>query len=153
MRWLIAALVLVGCARSAPPDHASGEPLAQLDDYAVDTSFAGPIPPLNFERDADAKRFVTAIRSGIAEGPNFAGHFALVTWGCGTDCQSYVIVDLSDGTALDDSALDFSCHDVSYKRTSRLVVMTPADTASGRVCSSHDTIRLAWTGAKFDTVR
>lgn len=42
--------------------------------------------------------FHTAIREGSKEnGVNFDGAFTLVSWGCGTECQSGVIVDRTDG--------------------------------------------------------
>src|SRR5438105_1150903 len=27
------------------------------------------------------------------DGPNFAGHYTVVTWGCGTECQMHAILD------------------------------------------------------------
>lgn len=41
--------------------------------------------------------FRTMIRRGAAEGPNFAGHFTIATWGCGSSCFSLVIVDAKTG--------------------------------------------------------
>jgi hypothetical protein len=125
----------------------------QFSDYAADTAFVGPIAELNFARDTAVRRFRTTLRDGVIGGPNFAGHFALVTWGCGTECQSYAIVDLVDGIVRGEGGLDFSCHLVDYTRTSRLVVMTPADTEPGHVCYSKETIWLLWSGVKFDTLR
>ena len=44
-----------------------------------------------------ASRFRTRLREGAAKGPNFAGHFTVVTWGCGSSCQEHAIVDAQTG--------------------------------------------------------
>jgi hypothetical protein len=40
-----------------------------------------------------AREHVTIIRKAASRGPNFAGHYTVVDWGCGTSCGVYVIVD------------------------------------------------------------
>jgi len=45
-----------------------------------------------------AQEHRTAIRNGAKHGPNFAGHYTVVDWGCGTSCGIYVIVDARTGT-------------------------------------------------------
>lgn len=58
-----------------------------------------------------AKRYRTRIREGVtkdyganrgyeyvrSKGPNFAGHYFVVNWGCGTGCLMMVIVDAVTG--------------------------------------------------------
>jgi hypothetical protein len=41
----------------------------------------------------DARRFLSALRRGVEKGPNFAGAYTVVIWGCGTSCQSGAVVD------------------------------------------------------------
>lgn len=43
-------------------------------------------------------RYRTAIRKGGAAGPNFAGHFTIVGWGCGSSCIAWTVVDAKEGT-------------------------------------------------------
>ena len=43
------------------------------------------------------KRFRTQIRHQATSPPNFAGHYRIVQWGCGSSCVSIVIVDLETG--------------------------------------------------------
>ncbi|SRR5258708_4007544 len=40
-----------------------------------------------------AKEHRTVIRKAVMRGANFAGHYTVVDWGCGTSCGLYVIVD------------------------------------------------------------
>jgi hypothetical protein len=94
-------------------------------------------------RGASARRFRTALRDGVAAGPNFAGHLTVVTWGCGTQCRSDAIVDARTERVYADSALDFGCHDPGYRRASRLVVQRP-DWAALGPCSPGPIRSFRW---------
>lgn len=37
------------------------------------------------------------IREGAAKGPNFAGYFTIATWGCGSSCGSFAVIDAKTG--------------------------------------------------------
>jgi hypothetical protein len=66
------------------------------DDYPAGPVFRGkPAPPSIGSRLS--KLFRTKIREGAKEGPNFAGHFTLVAWGCGMDSYMFVVVDAKSG--------------------------------------------------------
>jgi hypothetical protein len=43
------------------------------------------------------RRFRTVIREGTRKGANFAGHYAIVEWGCGTACAQIAVVDVNSG--------------------------------------------------------
>jgi len=45
----------------------------------------------------ETKRFQAVLRQGAREGPNFAGHYTIVRWGCGTTCNYVAIVDAKNG--------------------------------------------------------
>jgi hypothetical protein len=47
-----------------------------------------------------AKIYRTVISEGAKAGPNFAGHYTVVTWGAGLGCFSIAIVDARDGRVL-----------------------------------------------------
>jgi hypothetical protein len=72
--------------------------LPDFSDYPVSNIFKGKPASVDFKNNEDARRFQTAIRDGAKKGPNFAGHYALISWGCGIMCQSFVIVDSITGT-------------------------------------------------------
>lgn len=44
-----------------------------------------------------AKMFRTVLRRGAKEGPNFAGHYTMVVWGCGLGSFELAIVDAKTG--------------------------------------------------------
>ena len=68
----------------------------QFDSFPAQEIFKGKpaAPKLKSERD---RRFQTKIREGAETGPNFAGHYTIVQWGCGASCISLLIVDAKTG--------------------------------------------------------
>src|SRR4051794_36214809 len=68
----------------------------RFEDYRVPLTFAGSAvaPDLS---DPEARRFRTRLREASASGPNFADHFTLVTWGCGTECHVVAVIDAVTG--------------------------------------------------------
>ena len=67
--------------------------------------------------------FRTRIRQGAAKGPNFAGHYAVVEWGGGTETGGFVIVDVKTGQIFfhvdPKQGIEFS-----FKLNSRLMAIT-----------------------------
>ncbi len=59
--------------------------------------YRGRVAPVNLRSARGARTFRTRLREGAKEGVNFAGHFSLVGWGCGTGCQSVAIIDAKNG--------------------------------------------------------
>jgi len=52
-------------------------------------------------RSRIARQHPTIIRKAVMRGVNFAGHYRVVDWGCGTSCGVYVIVDERTGDVFD----------------------------------------------------
>ncbi len=45
----------------------------------------------------DARMFRTNLRNAAKGGVNFAGHYVLTGWGCGTNCSQWAIIDARNG--------------------------------------------------------
>lgn len=56
----------------------------------------GPTGRLDLS-DPHAYSYRTRLREGAQQGANFAGHYTVVTWGCGTDCATGAIIDALTG--------------------------------------------------------
>lgn len=52
---------------------------------------------VNLKSHKYANTFRTNLRNAAKEGVNFAGHFILTTWGCGTNCSQTAIIDARNG--------------------------------------------------------
>jgi hypothetical protein len=99
-------------------------------------------------RDAWARRFRTRIREGLAEGPNFAGHYSLIQIGCGTSCSFAYIVDHATGEILPfPYGQERQAMSLSRNVDSRLVKVSW--TQGERTCVEHD---LVWDGERFALV-
>ena len=51
----------------------------------------GPVPPKL--TSPTQHQFRTVLRKGAQKGPNFAGHYTVVEWGCGSNCVVFAVVD------------------------------------------------------------
>lgn len=71
------------------------------------------------------------LREGAKAGPNFAGHYTIVSWGCGTACIEVAIVDATNGHVffpaqlqpLAYQAVTDSTPDMQYQIGSRLLIV------------------------------
>lgn len=89
--------------------------------------FAGQPATVNFDSLPDAKLFQTTITEQTAEGPNFAGHYTVTTWGCGTECQGFAIVDSITGDIVKyEPSIDHQVSTgLSFNLDSNLLVLNP----------------------------
>lgn len=120
---LVAYLPCVAFAASVP----------QFKDYPATQTYAGQRPALVL--DEFGKMFKTRLREALADKPNFAGHYVLTVWGCGTSCISGGIVDKISGKAyplpeilmgvfpLKPEFQNQDDRELIYKPTSRLLIM------------------------------
>lgn len=117
---------------------------------------AAPLLVTQFERS-----FHTQIRMQARNGPNFAGHFTVAHWGCGSPCLAFVIINATSGTIYDqdsavgcanDQGLDAS---IDFKLESRLIAATGVSEASaspgekGTVCGTNYYL---WDGKRLTLV-
>jgi hypothetical protein len=85
----------------------------RFEDYPVTEKFAGT-PAAPILSTPEQRNFRTRIRNGVStgsdvwigswlhpiksEGPNFAGHYFAVRWGCGSQCVMMATVDAKTGS-------------------------------------------------------
>ncbi|KKU48907.1 hypothetical protein A3H10_04595 [Candidatus Uhrbacteria bacterium RIFCSPLOWO2_12_FULL_46_10] len=104
------------------PDQCYNEP--QFEKYAVSEIYEGKMATVDFSSYPEASQFRTIIRATAAKGANFAGHYSIVEWGCGTSCQDHAIVDVQSGKIIHYSLPSF--YGLEYKLDSSLLVVNPA---------------------------
>lgn len=69
----------------------------RFEDFPVVEEFHGKPAWVDLSSHPSARTFRTRLRDGAKKGPNFAGHYALVFWGCGNECQASLVIDLCTG--------------------------------------------------------
>lgn len=73
------------------------ESVPKFEDFPISIVFKGqPAPPI-LETSGD-RLFRTMIRKDAKKGPNFAGHYTIARWGCGSYCVSMALIDAKTGT-------------------------------------------------------
>ncbi len=107
-----AFLVAVAMVLNSPPIHAQRSKTPRFEDYPVTEMFTGrPAAPILVS--PELRHYRTRIRNGVstgsdvwigsyknpieARGPNFAGHYFVIRWGCGSQCVTMAIVDAKTG--------------------------------------------------------
>ncbi len=98
-------------------------PAPRWEDFPATASFRGAPAPVELRSQPWARGFRTVLRAGAAEGPNFAGAYTVVVWGCGTQCQRWAVVDARTGR-VHGSPFDAELG-VDFRRDSRLVAVNP----------------------------
>src|SRR5215204_1656338 len=53
---------------------------------------------VNLKSHRYAGRFRTNLRNAARGKVNFAGHYILTQWGCGTNCSQTAVIDAKDGS-------------------------------------------------------
>lgn len=72
------------------------------------------------------REHISSIRAAVTRGANFAGHYTIADWGCGTGCAIYVIVDNRTGKIYappEISRVDLGIGGPEYRANSSLMVL------------------------------
>ncbi|WP_266156307.1 hypothetical protein [Dyella silvatica] len=108
-----------------------------------------------------AKQYRSVIRQEFREKANFAGHYRVAIWGCGTDCRNFAIIDKQTGAVYTMPGIDEISgvmgnddERVDFKLDSKLLLIsgcfnddcisddTPANPKAGRYA-------YVWTGKEL----
>lgn len=106
-RFLLIAGVSAALIAGSGTAHASPAPAATAAAACPSPSFDRyPAPAASAPRKPaasprlttrEARLYRTVIRDAFTQPANFAGHYRVATWGCGTDCRNFAIVDKYTG--------------------------------------------------------
>jgi len=161
--WLF--ILLLG--QSALPGSTAIKPLS-FDSFPISRAFHGT-PAAPVLRTAGQHLFRTQIREAAKGGPNFAGHYTIADWGCGTSCESVVVIDAETGAVyegpfgrLPDAVLyygenllydrdangNYIYDDLSYRLNSRLLIARGCPNFKNCAAYFYE-----WTGSEFKLLR
>ena len=133
--------------------------LARFETFAVSDSFTRQPAVPDTRSTSLGRQFRTLIRYQARKGPNFAGHFTLVRWGCGSSCIMYAVVDASTGRVFGQTVQTQVGAD--FRRSSALLIADSPDSvlamSGGRppdpkcvVCGTP--AAYVWRGDHFEPV-
>jgi hypothetical protein len=156
MKDALVLLLLTISVALASAQNQEKEPVwaFKFQDYAVKNIFQGkPAPPILISKSQ--RMYRTMIREGAAKGPNFAGHYTIAQWGCGSACASIVVVDAVSGRVYDApfgwiSMARENEHGPIYQLKSRLFIADGCLNEEDRKCGTH---YYEWKDNKFVLLR
>jgi hypothetical protein len=137
---MLSLLILWALSSQSPPTAIEQEgkfPIFQQ--YRVNQFYRGK-PATPVFRTKEELEYRTRIRHGAAQGPNFAGHYAVVQWGGGTGTGGFVLVDVKTGQIFFHAQPPATGPDFLYNLDSRLMV---SDSYTGSP-DAQTTIRSFW---------
>ena len=131
--------ILTWFALSPPPvwtQNSSASP-PRFEDYPIVEKYVGlPVEPIL--STAELRRYRTRIRDGVLGGsgvptgsrlgqnkvaaPNFAGHYFVIRWGCGSQCVMMATVDATTGIVYDPPLSDKGSLYVPLDNLSRMEI-------------------------------
>jgi uncharacterized protein YkwD len=152
----VAMLVNTSTSSSRPEP-----PVEALPDLSVERVEPALVREVNLNSHPKAKSFKTNLKEALSGGVNFAGHFIVATWGCGTGCQESAIIDGNTGNVFFPPQLRITLSGgelnekdpLEYKDGSRLLVLNgcPENDAAGNTkCGSF---YYEWTGQTLKLMR
>jgi hypothetical protein len=91
------------------PNVCKEKKLPTFEQYPAEPAYEGKesIPILATRLD---RKYRTTIRNAASGGGDFAGHFAIAIWGCGTGCKDFVMIDVKSGALFDPLAYQIIYH-------------------------------------------
>ena len=102
-----------------------------FEEYPAPTSFRGK-PAAPILDSPKARLYRTTIRYAAKRGPDFAGHYTIAMWGCGSQCTHFVIIDAQTGRVYVPSVgVSFSLAGPIYRLDSTLLVTEQEASMSG----------------------
>jgi len=155
MRVLFPCVLMICCVTLTFPQ--SGKPRPDFSDYPVQHIYTGKHAPPILSKEQ--RWFRTRIREGAEADIQFAGHYTVPAWGCGSSCIAFVIVDSISGRVYDGSAISALPDDwveeykppstapVEFHPTSRLLKVNGCP--SEHDCGLYDYVIVGGKGLKL----
>lgn len=119
---------------------------------------------VNLKSHKNANMFRTNLRNAAQDGVNFAGHYILTTWGCGTNCSVTAIIDARSGRVFFPDQLEGigigycelpdDAEPIVSQADSRLLVLSGFKGGDLNLKNAPCGVYyLEWTGTKFKQVK
>jgi len=113
------------------------------------------VKSINFRSGRETRRFRTNLTESLLEGVNFAGHYNISQWGCGTACLDGAIIDTRTGKVYWPKELRgiYAASDepIVYKADSRLLIFNGYPASEKE--KSKGRYYYEWTGTKLRFIK
>lgn len=130
----------------------------QFDQYQLSRTdiYKAEPAPVVISSYPHAENYRTVLTKKAKDGPNFAGHYTIVTMGCGEQCQDNWLIDARTGKIHDRFKSQLG---IKYQLDSSMLVINPPnsqealDLASGHMNGNIQTKVQVWKDDRFDVIK
>jgi hypothetical protein len=116
-----------------------------FEDFRVEQTFKNPSHPIDLSSHPQGRMYRTRLREAAVRPPDFAGHYVVAEWGCGTGCAVHRLIDLKTGGIYNAPS---ATRGFEYRIDSALVIQDPP---GGFPAYYLAPVKYwLWTGAEFE---
>jgi len=120
----VAQVLLDAGARLGPHDWKKVRP-PQMSDFPVTKIYKGRPSAVAQNSSPIAREYKTRIKEAAKGGPDFAGHYSVAEWGCGSNCQAFAFIDSQTGKVFDPGGREGADRGFSFTLNSTLFIQDP----------------------------
>jgi len=100
MKYAVVVALLLVLGFSSFAQVAKDAKLPRFEDFPETERWAGSPPKVMLDRPV-VRMFRGQFRYAALQPPNFAGHYRIAIWGCGTQCLEGGMIDLATGKVIE----------------------------------------------------
>lgn len=135
LEFLNGSVLLIGDKRMAKyidNPQVKFEPYVGFNTFKAKKIYKGPKAKINYQSNKIAREYKTMVTQGYASGnePDFAGYYKIASWGCGSSCQKFALIDMRDGKVYEGP---FSENGFNTIAESRLCIVNPPPDTTGYI--------------------
>lgn len=146
MTWLRYVGGMLGLAAAAASTATAQKTPPRFEDYPARQIVRTPGNRVDLSKP-DSREFRTMLREFSKDTPDFAGHYVVATWGCGSPCQTVALIDALTGKVY--WLPTVTSRGSEYRLDSRLLVADPPSADSTWYEVASYTYFYEWTGTHF----
>jgi len=147
---------LINAGATVSPQDWSKKRAPTFEEFPVKVIHSAAPAPVDFNSNPEAREYRTRLKEAASKGSNFAGHYALAEWGCGSNCQVLTVIDSENGKVLTGAGAN---RGKDFRVDSSLLIADPPYPYSASLTVNDDDplahmpIRYyVWNGARFDAI-
>ncbi|OLY72204.1 hypothetical protein AU074_13595 [Pseudomonas sp. ATCC PTA-122608] len=125
MKGILSGLVAVACFAGAM--GAGADERYKFEAYPASAVATKAVSKIDWKSNKDLASYwkaKEAVEATVGKNPDFAGHFVVTSYGCGSGCTASAFVDANDGKVYKAPMNETSTQDGAHKVTSNIIFMS-----------------------------
>lgn len=125
MKRILSGLVLIGCAMGAM--SAGADERFKFEAYPASAVSTKAVSKIDWKSNKDLASYwkaKEAVEATMGKKPDFAGHFVVASFGCGSGCTATAFVDTNSGKVYKAPMSETSTQDGAHKASSNIIFMS-----------------------------